>query len=330
MKNTIALLVLALASPSCGGGGTGDSGGVVGVNDGELSFDSPQPVAHVPSYSLTGNVYGLADPPGNTVTWTNATKESAGVGGDQMVEVTNWFFGYEWTSIVHKWTAAVDLVPGANTITVTVTDRNGIVATDTVTVTYAPPLPEVHITAPWDGSFWNTTESPLTMSGVASADLGLSAVTWTNELTGVTGTATGTALWTAPVPLGLGANPIRITATDALGGTASKSLTVTYPAANPAPTVTVTGPGTASSGSLTVASDSVLLEGTASSVFGIARMAFETLGSPYAGGQSDQAAPEQTAWTYFTWLSPGAQTVRITAVDTAGQTAVTEVVVTRN
>ena len=37
--------------------------------------------------------------------------------------------------------AGIELAPGVNNLTVTATDNNGVTATDTITVTYAPTFP---------------------------------------------------------------------------------------------------------------------------------------------------------------------------------------------
>jgi hypothetical protein len=169
-------------------------------------------------------------------------------------------------------------------------------------------------------------DSPIALSGTASSPLGISSVTWSNDLTGTTGTATGTTSWDALVPLGLGSNPIHMTATDVLGATATATLAVTYPAANPPPTVTVTSPAGASSGSFATSSESVLLEGQATSAFGIERVDCVTVETGMMGSQS---GPGMLDWSYFTWLQVGTNTIVTTATDFAGQTATTTVVVTR-
>jgi hypothetical protein len=64
----------------------------------------------------------------------------------------------------------------------------------------------------------------ITMSGTATANV--TSVTWTNS-TGSSGNAAGTASWTvAAIPLLEGTNTIIVTAFDAAGDSAWRSVTV--------------------------------------------------------------------------------------------------------
>lgn len=86
--------------------------------------------------------------------------------------------------------------------------------------------PTITITAPTTASTYATTATPLTVSGTASDNVGVTRVTWQNAA-GSSGTATGTTIWSASVPLAPGANLLTITAFDAAGHTATDTLTVT-------------------------------------------------------------------------------------------------------
>src|SRR5204863_8873884 len=94
------------------------------------------------------------------------------------------------------------------------------------------------------------TASSTHRSSLASVSLGATAsaatqVTWANDRGG-SGTATGTTSWTAGgIVLQAGANVLTVTARDAAGTIATRTMTVTYAAAT-APTGTITTP-TASS-----------------------------------------------------------------------------------
>jgi hypothetical protein len=99
-----------------------------------------------------------------------------------------------------------------------------------VTYTTGPaptPPPTILVTAPPS----NATSSPLPVGGTASATspATVTSVTWTNALTGGSGTATGTTSWTASIPLANGFNDITFTVTDSTGAmTSSGPFTVRY------------------------------------------------------------------------------------------------------
>src|SRR5439155_154757 len=67
----------------------------------------------------------------------------------------------------------------------------------------------------------------VTFGGTASDNVGVTQVAWTNSAGG-TGTASGTASWTASgITLKLGTNVLTVTARDAAGNTGTARLTVT-------------------------------------------------------------------------------------------------------
>jgi hypothetical protein len=99
-------------------------------------------------------------------------------------------------------------------------------------VTYTPSTggpdttpPTLTITSPSSGPAFS---SPATVTGTASDAGGISQVTWSNGLTGQSGTATGTTNWSAKVPLGPGSNVITITATDLAGNSATSTVTLSF------------------------------------------------------------------------------------------------------
>jgi hypothetical protein len=85
--------------------------------------------------------------------------------------------------------------------------------------------PALEVTSPSSGP---ASSSPLVVSGTASDAGGVAQVTWSNSLTGQTGTATGTTTWTASIPLAPGTNVITITVTDTSGNATSSTLTMTF------------------------------------------------------------------------------------------------------
>ena len=98
-------------------------------------------------------------------------------------------------------------------------------------MTYTPPdtsNPAVTITGPTSAATYATAATPLTLSGTASDNVGVTQVSWANDRGG-SGTATGTASWSVSgIALSSGANVLTVTARDAAGNTSIDTLTVTY------------------------------------------------------------------------------------------------------
>jgi hypothetical protein len=71
---------------------------------------------------------------------------------------------------------------------------------------------------------FSTSASSVLVSGTATDNVGVSAVKWTTS-TGSSGTAAGTAAWSATIPLLIGTNVITIRAYDAAGNSGWRSMT---------------------------------------------------------------------------------------------------------
>src|SRR5690349_12027004 len=71
----------------------------------------------------------------------------------------------------------------------------------------------------------STAAAAIAFSGTASDNVAVASVKWTNS-TGDTGTAGGTASWSATIPLLLGTNVVTVRAYDAAGNSAWRSVTV--------------------------------------------------------------------------------------------------------
>jgi len=84
--------------------------------------------------------------------------------------------------------------------------------------------PSLTITYP-GSSMASTSGSSITLRGAASDNVGVAAVRWTNA-SGGSGDATGTAFWTAAVPLQKGNNAITVRAYDSAGNSSWRSVTV--------------------------------------------------------------------------------------------------------
>jgi hypothetical protein len=107
--------------------------------------------------------------------------------------------------------------------------------------------PVVAIVEPTSAATYATSAASLALVGTASDNVGVTQVTWASSAGA--GTATGTTSWSvASIVLQPGSNVLTVTARDAAGNTAARSLTVTY---TPMVALTVARAGT---GSGTVAS----------------------------------------------------------------------------
>jgi hypothetical protein len=71
----------------------------------------------------------------------------------------------------------------------------------------------------------STSAATATVSGVATDNVGVTAVKWTNS-TGDCGAASGTTSWSANIPLLVGTNVITVRAWDAAGNSAWRAITV--------------------------------------------------------------------------------------------------------
>ncbi len=145
-----------------------------------------------------------------------------------------------------SWTASVPLASGANAIMVTARDAAGNAGTATITVTYTPPggdttPPGVTIGSPMSGP---AASDPAVISGTASDNAGINTITWSNALTGGSGTVTGTTNWTVSVPLGVGTNVITITVYDPSGNTATATVSLDWTGGGGGGAVTGDGEGT--------------------------------------------------------------------------------------
>ncbi len=132
--------------------------------------------------------------------------------------------------------AGIALQPGANVITVTAQDGENQTGSDVLTVA-KDAAPTVTIASPTSSPTFTTTATTIDLAGTAADDVGVTQVSWVNNRGG-SGTASGTASWTATaIPLLQGDNVITVTATDAQGQTGTDILTVTI-----APTMTLSPP----------------------------------------------------------------------------------------
>src|SRR5207302_1425473 len=204
---------------------------------------------------------------------------------------------------------------GAHTLTARAYDAAGNATTaPAVSVTVAnadTTAPAVAITTPTATPTYTASSSALALGGTASDNVGVTQVTWTNSRGG-SGTATGTTSWTAGgIVLQTGSNVLTVTARDAAGNIATRTMTVTYAAAT-APTVAITTPTASPTYGTTTSSLGVT--GTASG--GVTQVMWVNS----RGGYS--IATGSTSWTASgIILQPGVNLLRVIARDAAGHTA---------
>ena len=147
------------------------------------------------------------------VSWTNAATGGAGIAAGTTA-----------------WTADVPLVPGDNLITVTAVDPAGNTASDTLLANYlptpgdgTPPLLLVRTPA----SALDTSAVAEVLAGIASDDVEVAAVVWSNAATGETGSVDGAMAWKTLIPLAMGANAVTVTAYDTSGNAVSVVRVIT-------------------------------------------------------------------------------------------------------
>jgi len=196
------------------------AGGIISRILAGAATDATPPTVAVTSPTTTGGIYTTS---GSTVTLEGTAADDIG-----LTQVT-WMNSRGSSGVASgttSWTAGVVLQPGANLLTVTAHDAAGNTGTASLTVTFNDPThPAVAITSPTTDATYTTGNSLMTLEGTAS--IGVTQVTWVNNLTGREGPADGTTSWrVAGIVLLPGANVLTITARDAAGTTGTVTLTV--------------------------------------------------------------------------------------------------------
>ena len=181
--------------------------------------------------------------------------------------------------------------------------------------------PTVAIAVPTANPSLTTTNATISLGGTASDDQNVTQVTWTSDRGG-SGTATGTASWTAgPIALRGGSNILTITARDAGGNIATDVLTVTRED-SAAPTVSIASPTV--NANHTTDQATLNIAGTASDDIGVAQVTWAT--DRGASG----VASGTTEWTIANVpLAPGVTVITVTAKDDAGRSSADMLAVTR-
>src|SRR5262245_36118348 len=204
----------------------------------------------------------------------------------------------------------------AGTYSVTARASDGVLTasqtfTWTMTAAADTTLPTISITSPTANPTFTATAASITLGGTAADNVGVTQVRWASDRGG-SGVASGTTSWsTSAIPLLSGVNVITVTAVDAAGNPGTDSLTVTYTAPDTTkPTISITSP---TSGA-TYSTSPITVTGTASDNVGLNKVT-------WSNGASSGNAVGTTSWSANSIpLVSGANTITVTAFDTAGNT----------
>jgi len=202
-----------------------DASGNSGSSEIRITYDRSLPTVSISSPSSTGS---SASP--------TATVAVAGVASDDTgISQVSWATDKGQTGLAAgttAWSIPSVTVDGTTVLTVKATDKSGNSTSATLVLTRADlSSPTVKIYTPTTASSYTTTASSLVLGGIASDDVAVTQLTWTNG--SASGAAFGTTGWSTPaVPLVVGTNVITIKATDAAGNAGTATLTVTRTAVN--------------------------------------------------------------------------------------------------
>jgi hypothetical protein len=234
------------------------------------------------------------------VTWSNSVGGSGTATG-----TTSWSI------------ALVALQEGSNIITVTASDAAENMESTTIAINYTPEdviAPVVSITSPTIDGTYQTSEESLAVSGLASDNINITQVTWSNS-SGGSGIANGTNSWSiSGIALIEGENIITVRAGDSAGNESKQTLTVVYQpeiADTTPPSVNITSPKKLAN--FLINTTTLDLSGTADDDVGVTKVTWENSkgGSGEAIGTSSWSIPSVD-------LSAGWNRITITAIDAAG------------
>lgn len=173
--------------------------------------------------------------------------------------------------------------------------------------------PTINITHPTTAEIVHTPASQVALAGTASDNVGVTAVTWTNNRGG-SGTAVGTSLWsTSLIELANGNNRITVTARDVAGNQKSDLITVQRTPNRTSPTIEITYPTT--NGSYATNSPTLILKGTATSPIGLTAVKWYN----ERNASVEQLAVGTANWSATIPLQAGTNVIRVRAIDTAGR-----------
>lgn len=249
-----------------------------------------------------------------SVTWTNS------LGGGGTATLTPVVAPTSYT-----WNASAYLLPGANLITVTAQDAHGQSTSTTVTINFTPEIapPTISIELPSNTGSATSLTQLSAVSGYADDNVGVVAVTWRNQTTGVRGSATLSAPgplgvpWAASIPLTNGTNVIVATAVDDAGNTTTATISIDFDSGADVstPSISFTGPVPLLD---PWTSSPILVTLDVTDDIGVASVTWTNSGT---GGNGIATFVSGTTWTASVALALGTNRLTFTAFDAAGNTA---------
>jgi len=219
-----------------------------------------------------------------------------------------------------NWSRSVNLVSGANVLTVVATDTSGNARQSQITVNRDSTAPTVAITSHTSGS--TVTTPNITLSGTAT-DSGAGGNGVTNvtvngvAATGNTATGSNTANWSRALTLAAGSNTLTVVATDGAGNARTSSINLTYALPDTtAPALSITS----HSAGEVVTTSSITLGGTAtdSGAGGSGITSVTVNGASATGGTVSGSSTAN--WSRALTLATGSNTITVAATDGAGNT----------
>ncbi len=274
-----------------------------------ISINSPTALS---SYATTSGVVTLAGTVSSQVELTLVTWANDRGGAGTASGTTSWSI------------AEVALQPGLNKISVSAEDAEGNVESVILAVTYNSPdtiSPSVRITTPTSSGTYSTTKNVVSLGGLASDNVGVLQVEWSNDRGG-SGLADGTTNWSAAIGLQPGLNNLTVTARDKAGLAANSTLAINYTSGT-APVIAILSP--TSQSNYATGAGTINLAGGASGSPALSRVTWENDqgGNGTASGTLSWSAKDIV-------LQPGANRITVTAWDSSGNSTAAAIVVNFN
>jgi len=283
--------------------------------------DTTPPVAiitsptQLPTLSIGTNNLSLAGTATDNVGVTTVSWFNDRGGSGTATGTTNWSI------------TGIRLQGGDNALTVIALDAAGNAGLDTLTITYTPPedtnAPVVSITSPTGQPTFSTTTNSVSLAGIATDNIAVTAVSWNNNRGG-SGAATGTDVWSiAGVGLQLGTNVITVTATDEAGNPGVDTLIITYtpPPDTTLPVVNITSP--TDQPALSINTNILSLTGTATDNVAVTAVSW----SNNRGGNGTASGTNNWSVSGVV-LQLGTNVITVLATDAAGNTGTDTLTVT--
>ncbi|MGD8590574.1 MAG: tandem-95 repeat protein, partial [Chromatiales bacterium] len=196
-----------------------------------------------PTVSITSPVDGASFEAGTAVAFTGSATDTED--GDAAVTATiSWSSSLDGALGSGASVTTSGLSVGTHIITASVSDSDGLTASDTVsvTITAANTAPTVSIDSPANGANFEAGATVTFTGSATDTEDGDAAVTatisWSSSLDGALGS--GASVTTSG--LSVGTHSITASVSDSGGLTASDTISVTITAANTAPTVSIDSP----------------------------------------------------------------------------------------